>query len=156
MYNQDTGLIALDDFLFVIEKTPLISIDLIIKNEKNNILLGMRNNRPAQGCWFVPGGRIRKNEAIKTAFHRIGKSEIGINFNMDIANFMGIYEHFYENCVSHDTTSTHYIVLAYELFLENPSLHLDNQHSSYKWFEKSDLLSSDDVHENTKAYFYSL
>ena len=46
----------LDDktFLRVIEATPLVSIDLLVRNERGQVLLGKRANRPAQGLWFVP------------------------------------------------------------------------------------------------------
>ena len=59
--------------LKIIDATPLISIDLIILNSNDEILLGKRNNRPAKGYWFVPGGRIRKNETLKQALSRIAK-----------------------------------------------------------------------------------
>lgn len=43
---------------------PLVSIDLMIKNAQDQMLWGRRNNRPAQGYWFVPSGRICKNEGL--------------------------------------------------------------------------------------------
>ena len=57
--------------LNIIDATPLVSVDLIIENRLKQILLGKRVNRPAQGYWFVPGGRILKNETIKDAIKRI-------------------------------------------------------------------------------------
>ena len=51
-----------DTFSTVIQNTPLISIDLIVENKKGQILLGKRVNEPALGYWFVPGGRIFKDE----------------------------------------------------------------------------------------------
>lgn len=42
--------------------TLLISIDLIILKKTNEVLLGQRNNCLAKGYWFVPSGRILKNE----------------------------------------------------------------------------------------------
>ena len=47
-------------FSSIIENTPLISIDLVVKNHENKILLGKRINKPAYNSWFVPGGRIYK------------------------------------------------------------------------------------------------
>ena len=47
-------------FQTIIGATPLVSIDLIVKNAKGEVLLGYRTNRPAQGYWFVPGGRVQK------------------------------------------------------------------------------------------------
>ncbi len=49
----------LDDekFLEIIDLSPLVSIDLIVYNDKNEVLLGKRANRPAKDYWFVPGGK---------------------------------------------------------------------------------------------------
>lgn len=49
-------MISDEHFLSVVSRTPLISVDLILRSRANKILLGRRNNRPAQGFWFVPGG----------------------------------------------------------------------------------------------------
>ncbi len=57
-----------EDYLYVIEYAPLVSIDLIVRSRKNDLLMGLRRNRPAQGCWFVPGGAIKKNETVHMAF----------------------------------------------------------------------------------------
>jgi len=61
----------------VIDKTPLVSIDLIIRDPVGNLLMGLRTNEPAKGEWFVPGGRILKNEKVEDAFTRITKKELG-------------------------------------------------------------------------------
>jgi colanic acid biosynthesis protein WcaH len=65
----DTSRVFLDKELFstVIESTPLISIDLVVKNNLGQTLLGQRLNKPAKGFWFVPGGRILKDESLATA-----------------------------------------------------------------------------------------
>jgi hypothetical protein len=40
---------------------PLVSIDLIIRDNADRVLLGLRNNEPAKGYFFVPGGIILKD-----------------------------------------------------------------------------------------------
>ncbi|MEG1251614.1 MAG: NUDIX domain-containing protein, partial [Citrobacter sp.] len=62
--------LPLDIFQTIVQNTPLISIDFIVKNERDEVLLGKRVNKPAKGYWFVPGGRIFKNETIFQAFKR--------------------------------------------------------------------------------------
>ncbi|WP_188925660.1 NUDIX domain-containing protein [Shewanella algicola] len=62
----------------MIENTPLVSIDFVVYNQKGEVLLGKRNNRPAQGGWFVPGGRIKKDELMSAAFKRLAKNELGV------------------------------------------------------------------------------
>jgi colanic acid biosynthesis protein WcaH len=68
-----------ETFSTVIESTPLVSIDLVIKNQQGQALLGQRLNRPAKGFWFVPGGRVLKNESLAAAFKRLTLDELGQN-----------------------------------------------------------------------------
>ena len=60
-----------DTFLAVVDRAPLVAVDLVFIRNSREILLGLRNNRPAQGFWFVPGGRIFKNEKIGAALIRV-------------------------------------------------------------------------------------
>ncbi len=140
-------------FSSIIENTPLISIDLVIKNSENKILLGQRINKPACGSWFVPGGRIYKDEKIEDAFKRITKDEIGKICEIKESKFKGVYQHFYNDNVFNDNFSTHYIVLGFELVI-NEKLSLDTtQHEKYKWFSIEELLNHNEVYSYVKDYF---
>lgn len=143
-------------FKTIVASTPLISIDLIICNAKNQVLLGLRSNRPAQGYWFVPGGRICKDETFEMAFQRLTTDELGIVYHINDAKFIGHYQHLYPDNFSEDTFSTHYVVLGYLINadIELHSLPLE-QHRNYQWWDIDKLINSFDVHENTKAYFLS-
>ena len=63
----------LDDKLFklIVSNTPLFSIDIVLINEKNEILTGLRKNPPAKNFWFLPGGRVKKNQTLEEAFCEI-------------------------------------------------------------------------------------
>jgi len=92
--------------LDVIQKSPLVSIDLVVRDFEGRILLGRRINEPAKGMWFVPGGRIRKDENLDDAFARISSSELGIEYQRSQAGFIGVFEHKYNTidlCISNDT-----------------------------------------------------
>lgn len=146
-------------FLSIIEATPLVSIDLII-NQGSKVLLGKRNNRPAQGYWFVPGGRILKDETFETALHRLIEQELQSgNLLEDKAiqpKFYGAYQHFYDDAFAGDFgIRTHYVVLAHSLTLPEHiviSDH-DNQHDAFAWWSIDSLLQSEAVHQYTKDYF---
>jgi colanic acid biosynthesis protein WcaH len=144
------------DFLTVIRLTPLVSIDLIVTDGNRRVLLGHRRNRPAQGTWFVPGGRIAKDESLDTAFKRIVRSELGVaSVERSSSRFYGVYEHRYDdNFAGAEGFGTHYVVLAYAMTISGtvPIGRFD-QHSEYQWLLPDELLARDDVHENTKAYF---
>ena len=147
----------LDDkrFLEAIDAVPLVAVDLIIKNGIGEVLLGKRRNPPARGFWFVPGGRIRKNERISEAIARISRSELGIVMPAERAKLLGAFDHLYpDNFLGVDGVDTHYVVLAYEFDLEDgASIKLDDQHSEIKWWKMEALLRSPEVHQNAKEHF---
>ncbi|RJG04722.1 GDP-mannose mannosyl hydrolase [Noviherbaspirillum cavernae] len=142
-----------DGFSRVIAATPLVSIDLIVRNARGEVLLGYRRNRPAQNCWFVPGGRIRKNEASQDALRRIAQAELGVA--LDDGRLLGVFDHFYEdNYFGMAELSTHYVVIAMECELPaGSSLRADEQHDELRWWPVDALLASTEVHENSKRYF---
>lgn len=150
-----------DLFRSVVASTPLISIDLIIQSMDGEILLGQRLNRPAKGVWFVPGGRILKNETLDAAFSRLTTGELGKAFQRSEARMLGVYEHFYANSVfgeAGEGPDTHYIVLAYQLVLaQGEALQPPHaQHDAYRWWTLNDAQVSEEVHDNTRAYFDAL
>jgi colanic acid biosynthesis protein WcaH len=148
MLDQDT-------FIAVIRHTPLVAIDLIVTRDDGCILLGHRLNEPARDFWFVPGGRIYKDETMAAAFSRICRDEIGYKGILTTANLLGCYEHFYpENFAGESGISTHYVVLAYRLTLAVEIEQLPaRQHDAYRWFRPSEITDNPAIHEHTRAYF---
>lgn len=143
-----------EDFATVVRSTPLISIDLVVENERGEFLLGKRTNRPAQGYWFVPGGRVQKDEALERAFERLTHAELGLRLPQSAGRFYGVWQHFYDDNFSGNAFSTHYIVLGYRLKVNQADLRLpDAQHDDYRWLTPDALLASDNVHDNSRAYF---
>jgi len=142
-----------DTFLSVAASTPFVSIDLIVRNEQGQVLLGYRRNRPAQDFWFVPGGRIRKNERTQDALQRIARNELGIEASG--GTLIGVFDHFYDdNFYGTPDIGTHYVVCAYQWQVAaNASLAHDDQHAELRWWDVATLLASPQVHPNTKLYF---
>lgn len=142
-------------FAAIVRNTPLVSIDLIVLDGEQRVLLGLRRNEPARGTWFVPGGRIVKDESIADAFRRLTQWELGQAMSVEAAEFIGVYEHFYPtNFAGMAGFGTHYVVLAYELRLDGPLDTLpEEQHSGYRWLSPAQLLEDSGVHANSKAYF---
>lgn len=146
--------LSAEDFSTVVRSTPLISIDLIVENQAGEFLLGQRTQRPAQNFWFVPGGRVQKDETLERAFARLTEAELGTRFTLSDGEFYGVWQHFYDDNFSGPDFSTHYIVLGFRLRVDAAKLQLpDAQHSAYRWLTPAELLKREDVHENSRAYF---
>ena len=146
-----------ETFLKVVEATPLVAMDLVVVRGGNELLLGKRNNRPAQGLWFVPGGRIRKNEPMQAALARVAQDELGLALaELPVPPcHIGAFEHFYTDCFAGDVgVSTHYVVMG-NLVRLPAGTELDGtdaQHSALRWWPLAEAQSSEQVHRYTKDY----
>ncbi|WP_019556956.1 GDP-mannose mannosyl hydrolase [Thiomicrorhabdus arctica] len=149
-------MLSLTKFESLIETAPLVAIDLIIKSS-SGVLLGKRNNQPAKDFWFVPGGRVLKNECLSHAIKRISLKEVNLEKSLSNFKFIGIFEHFYDNSFVSESITTHYVVLAFELECGDSSLETlpSSEHNEYRYFSLRDLESDPLVHTYTKKYFNS-
>lgn len=155
--ESGNGILNPTDFLNVVKNTPLVSIDLVVCSPQRRILMGKRLNRPAEGYWFVPGGRIYKNESLPDAFRRISRAELGTALDLADAELMGAFTHLYDdNFAGAPNIGTHYVVLAYQLNLQTETLNHRlpfDQHQGYRWVERDD---ESEIHPNSQAYFAHL
>jgi colanic acid biosynthesis protein WcaH len=149
--------LAPEVFLDVVRHAPLVSIDLLVQNSRGEFLVGLRTNPPARNYWFVPGGRIRKNESMASALRRVAAEELHLDAGSFSAQPAGVFEHFYEdNFAGVAGTGTHYVVLAYRVTL--PATHTEHvlpraQHRAYRWLTVPDLMTAPDVHPYSRQYF---
>jgi ADP-ribose pyrophosphatase YjhB (NUDIX family) len=106
----------------------------------------------------VPGGRIYKNEDLDEAFKRITLEEVGRKISRSDATFIGLFTHKYNtNFLNADGVTTHYVVLAYEIYAkEDFKVSVLSQHSEFKWFSLANMDANQDVHQNSLEYFHHL
>jgi colanic acid biosynthesis protein WcaH len=145
-------------FLEVIKNTPLVSIDLIVKDQEERILMGFRKNEPVKDTWFVPGGRIQKGETLDRSFERITSDELGITYTRDKARLIGVFDAIYDtNFLGIEGVGTHYVAIGYEIKpTPVPRAFPTGQHRSYQWFSPMDLENNDIrkmIHPNNYPYF---
>lgn len=64
-------------FLFISQLTPMINVDLLIKNQTGQTLLTWREDEFYGPGWHVPGGVIRFKELAATRIQQVALSELG-------------------------------------------------------------------------------
>lgn len=145
------------DFRQVVQNAPLFAIDLVVLNEKNQILVGLRKHAPAQGFWFVPGGRVFKNEPLDDGFSRIAAVELNRKMLRSESKMLGLYEHFYQDSFFGAQVSTHYINATHLVRLDSMDNELPvTQHELYRWID-IDMLEADvTVHQYSKVFLPEL
>lgn len=142
-----------EDWLAVVRAAPLVSIDLIVRDPADRVLLGWRNNEPARDCWFTLGVAVRKGESLDAAFSRLTLTEFGVAAQRHEARFVGVYEHVFEtNFMLAPGIGTHYVVLAHELRLPHATVQGDEQHAALRWFTVPELMADASVHALVKQY----
>ena len=153
--DAEPGHLSDAEFIRAIDAVPLVSIDLIVRNPEGEVLLGHRNNAPAAGFWFTPGGRVRKRERLADAFARLAQGELGIALTLPQARLLGAYEHLYpDNVFGIEGIDTHYVVLGYGVALTTAAeARACSQHAELRWWRLDELMASSAVHDNVKAYF---
>lgn len=140
-------------FISLIKSAPLCAIDILIKSN-NKYLLCLRDNKPAKNYYFVPGGRIFKNEKYKDAIKRILKNELNLNIKNLKFKIIGIYDHIYkDNFYNIKDLTTHYFVLALMInFNKEVEIKLDKQHLNFRFMTRSQILNNKKVHKYSKLY----
>ena len=99
-------------FLFISKITPLVNVDLLIKDEKGRTLLSWRDDIHGKG-WHIPGGIVRFKEKLEKRIKKVAKTEIGTAVEFESAP-MAINQIICE----HDTRG-HFISFLYKCFLSN-------------------------------------
>ena len=72
-------------FEYVSQITPLMNIDLLIKEEDKGVLLTWRDDGHYEEGWHVPGGIIRYKETFSDRIHAVAKQELGTTVTFDAA-----------------------------------------------------------------------
>ncbi|MCK9272204.1 NUDIX domain-containing protein [Candidatus Gracilibacteria bacterium] len=81
----------------VITNSIVSSVDVIFVNGEGKILLGLRNNEPLKGVYYIPGGMRYKGETIEEGVRRKMKEELGIDIDVGKLIFLGVYDDIFEN-----------------------------------------------------------
>ena len=66
-------------FLFATEITPMVNVDLLVRDNKGRILLACRDDDIYGSGWHVPGGIIRLKESFSERIQKTAECELGCN-----------------------------------------------------------------------------
>ena len=108
--NSSLGL-PREVFLFVSRMTPLVNVDLLIKDENGRTLLSWRDDIYAGSGWHVPGGILRFKENLETRILKVAEKEIRA-----VIKFDPIPIAINQVICSHNSRG-HFISLLYKCFL---------------------------------------
>lgn len=127
-------MIPVGEYTNIVERMPIVCIDAVIVNSKRQYLLIKRKNEPLLGEYWVPGGRLLKNETLNDAVIRKVRQELGITAHIIMP--LGVYEDFFEKSPLTLTTGLHTVSIVYLMVAENDEIRLDEQSDEWGWFDE--------------------
>lgn len=122
-----------EEWKVIVQHVPIVSVDLLVRHE-GGIVLGKRENEPAKGRWFVPGGTVLKHERRTDAVQRVAREELGTD--VEIERELGTYEHYYDTADVPDVDGKHYLATAYVVHPTEDVLESDAQHAELRTFTR--------------------
>lgn len=119
-----------DLFLLVSSLVPIVNVDLLVYNEKGQLLLTWRND-PHCGCgWHIPGGCVRFKETCEERIRKVALKELGIsdiNFDLEPIKVFEIISHEHRD-IENQNERAHFITLVYKCFAPE-HFSIDNQNA---------------------------
>jgi ADP-ribose pyrophosphatase YjhB (NUDIX family) len=116
----------------ILEVMPIITVDGIIMHNGKFLLL-KRANKPLQGEYWTPGGRIYKGEHLAEGFKRKMLEEIGLKVR--VISVVGFYEDFYKDN-NLDIEMVHTMSVVFLAEVDKYEIKMDSQSTDYKWVKR--------------------
>ena len=137
-------------FYYISKTTPLVNVDLLIKDEGGRTLLSWRDDQFAGSGWHLPGGIVRFKETLETRVQKVAETEIGtlvdfdpnpVTINQIIVNDRDIRSHF--------ISILYKCFLSEEKILDNNGLFIDDP-GYIMWYNNCprDLLEYHEIYRN--------
>jgi len=103
-----------DLFLYISRTTPLVNVDLLIKDETGRTLLSWRDDQYCGQGWHVPGGIVRFRETLEARVKKVAETEIRGDVSFDATPIALNQLIHYER-----ETRSHFISILYKCFLSS-------------------------------------
>ncbi|HCJ67563.1 MAG TPA: NUDIX hydrolase [Elusimicrobia bacterium] len=73
-----------DLFYYISSVTPLVNVDLLIKDDKGRTLLSWRDDQYSGRGWHLPGGIVRFKETLETRLKKVAETELKTSIDYDL------------------------------------------------------------------------
>lgn len=129
------------------ELLPIACLDLVMIDD-GKVLLLKRNRKPAENQYWLPGGRILRNETFADAAKRLALGETGLHINavetLGVDNLM-----FTDDPFGHGQ-GTHTVTVVVKCVLVTTDVKVDSNHDSHIWWDPKTPLEG--LHEYVTSW----
>lgn len=118
------------DYDRIMECMPIPCVDVVLVH-KGSALMVKRENRPAKGEWWLPGGRIQKGESLAEAACRKIEEEAGCA--VKLGGIIHVGDTVFDDGPTRVAVHTINICFAGAVDEMPTGIVLDSQHHVYQW-----------------------
>jgi ADP-ribose pyrophosphatase YjhB (NUDIX family) len=122
-----------DKFREIERLMPLACFNAIIVDSKGRVLVMKRNNEPAKGLYWFPGGRIKRGQSLEEALKEQIEEETGLKWSdLKVLKVASV-----DSCLfkSRHTVNINFILKK----LSKSEARLDQEHSDFKWVKPEEF-----------------
>ncbi len=143
-------------FLMISALTPIPNVDLLVVNEKNQLLLSRRNDPFFDKSWHIPGGCIRYGEELETRIQQTAMRELGsrVEFDREPIAVRNVLRKDNPDLL-HPRERGHHIAILYrcrlpENYEPDNTGRSENDNGYLKWFDRlpQDLLEIQHIYDD--------
>ena len=117
------------------EKIVKVGVGVLIYNNKNEVLLGLRKSKHGEGTWCPPGGHLEYGESFEEAGVRETAEETGLILNRQDLSVCGVTNDFFKESGKHYVTA----ILKALNFSGKPVVKEPDKCAEWHWFPKDEL-----------------
>jgi len=119
----------------ILENVPIACVDIAIV-ARGEVLLVQREDPPAIGQWWVPGGRVLKGEMMRETALRKARDEVGIECHIGpiVHTAETIFPDGPHGIAVHSVNSCFFVYPSHKDF----EVKLDDHHAGHRWVHKVD------------------
>ncbi len=124
-----------EEYARIMEVLPVLCVDVVVQNSRNEYLLIRRANEPLKDQWWVIGGRVLKGETLEQAAIRKVREEVGLK--VDFVEPIGYYEDTFETNPFGLPTPLHSVSAVFSASGDDhQQVRLDDQSTDWKYSDE--------------------
>jgi len=152
----DSKIIEEDLYKKICSEMPIPCVDIIFQNKDGHFLSLKRNNEPLKSEFWLPGGRILKEETVEYALCRKSKEELDLIIDPEEFKFAGFSEAHYEKNAFGTDGGYHTISLVFMCIraIDESDIKLDSQSSEFKFSSRLPDEFLESFQETPTSYIY--
>lgn len=112
---------------------PIASFNAIIVDSEGRVLVMKRNNEPAKGRYWFPGGRIKLGQSLEEALKEQTEEETGLEWSdLKVLKVASVDSSIFKN---RHTVNINFLLKK----VSNSEAQLNQEHSDYKWLKPEEF-----------------